>query len=268
MGPGRLLDSHVHLQDSRFTGRLDAVLKRAAQAGVGRMFCNATRESDWQEILDLSSTNPDILPFLGIHPWFAGTVTEGWETRLDGFMAANRIGIGEIGLDKSCGVNPDMQEEIFLIQLRLALKHTAPLVIHCLHRWGRLIELVETHLQGNRRVPIMIHSFSGSEEIMQRLVRLGCFISYSMRLTETSQEQLRRTFKTTPLHRILIETDSPDQLNTRLFTPENGEKACNEPSYIQELYTFAADLREMNTSEFCTQIWENGEIYAHSALPG
>jgi TatD DNase family protein len=267
VGICKLLDSHVHLQDSRFTGRLERVLRSATLAGVERMFCNATRESDWQEILHLSSTNPEILPFLGIHPWFADTVTEGWEIRLDSLMAVNRTGIGEIGLDKSCRVSPDIQEEIFLIQLRLALKHGAPLVIHCLHRWGKLIELLGNHLHDDKRIPIMIHSFAGSMEIMQQLVRMGCFISYSMRLTEAAQEQLRVTFKATPLQHILIETDAPDQLNSRLLTMENGEKAVNEPSYIRELYTFAAGLREMNPSEFCTQIWKNGEIYAHSALP-
>ena len=75
----RLLDSHVHLLDTRFAGRLEAVLNKAAQAGVGRMFCNSTRESDWQEILNLSKTTPAVFPFLGIHPWFADTVTDGWE---------------------------------------------------------------------------------------------------------------------------------------------------------------------------------------------
>ena len=102
---------------------------------------------------------------------------------------------------------------------------------------------------------------------MRRLVHLGCFISYSMRLTDASQGQLRKTFKATPLERILIETDAPDQLNVHLLALNNEKSAGNEPSYIRELSAFAADLREMNTSEFCAQIWKNGEIYSHSALP-
>jgi TatD DNase family protein len=263
----RLLDSHVHLLDKRFAGRLESVLERAAQAGVERMFCNSTQESEWQEILNLSKTAPAVLPFLGIHPWFVDTVTEGWEKRLDDLLATHRAGVGETGLDKKCGVRQDLQEEVFLIQLRLALKHDLPLVIHCLHRWGRLIELLESHLKGNLKVPLMIHSFSGSVEIMRRLVHLGCFISYSMRLTDTSQGHLRNTFKATPLERILIETDAPDQLNVHLLALKNEKSAGNEPSYIRELSAFAADLREMNTSEFCAQIWKNGEIYSHSALP-
>jgi TatD DNase family protein len=263
----RLLDSHVHLQDKRFVGRLENVLDRAARAGVERMFCNATQESDWQGVLNISKANSAVLPFLGIHPWFADTVTEGWDKRLDALLAARRAGVGETGLDKRCGVNPDLQEEVFLTQLRLALKHDLPLVIHCLHRWGRLIELLETYLQGNRKIPVMIHSFSGSEEIMRRLVHLGCFISYSMRLMDASQGQLRKTFKATPLERILIETDAPDQLNVDLLALKKEQSADNEPSYIRELTAFAADLREMNASEFCTQIWKNGEIYSHSALP-
>jgi TatD DNase family protein len=124
----RLLDSHVHLLDKRFTGRLERVLERAARAGVELMFCNATQESDWQEILNLSKTTPAVLPFLGIHPWFADTVTEGWEKRLEALLAANRAGIGEAGLDKRCGVSQDLQEEVFLIQLRLAVKHDLSLI--------------------------------------------------------------------------------------------------------------------------------------------
>lgn len=267
MDPFRLLDSHVHLLDTRLAGRLESVLERAARAGVERMFCNSTRESDWQEVLNLSKTTPAVLPFLGIHPWFADTVTEGWEKRLDDLLATHRAGIGETGLDKRCDVHQDLQEEVFLSQLRLAVKHKIPLVIHCLHRWGRLIELLETHLKGNLKVPFMIHSFSGSVEIMRRLVHLGCFISYSMRLTDASQGQLRQTFKATPLERILIETDAPDQLNVHLLALNIEKSADNEPSYIRDLFAYAADLREMNTSEFCARIWKNGEIYSHSALP-
>ncbi|MBB5348149.1 TatD family hydrolase [Desulfoprunum benzoelyticum] len=259
------LDSHLHLQDPRLAAIRNDVLARAAAAGVARMFCNATAEADWAEVLGLASISAAVIPFVGIHPWHAGTASAGWEKRLTMILETSRCGIGEIGLDRKCPVAMERQEEIFSRQLQLATRLKRPLSLHCLGCWGRLREILEHQAKIAALPPTMIHSFSGSSEIMQRLVRLGCWLSFSAGLTDPKRERLRRVFVATPLHRILLETDAPDQLPFALKTA--ATPPLNEPANILALYREAAELRQIDLENFIHRIWNNGEIYADSLLP-
>ena len=122
-----LFDSHCHLQDPRFRGRLPEVLERARRAGVGPMVCCATREADWDPVLELAREHPDVLPMLGLHPWFADRAAPGWEDRLERRLGPARAGIGECGLDFSPGrPAPEAQEAALAAQLRLARRLELP----------------------------------------------------------------------------------------------------------------------------------------------
>ena len=91
-------DTHCHLQDPRFDGRVPEVLARARAAGVTHMVCCATREADWDRVLELARDHDEILPMLGLHPWFVAAA-EGWLGRLRTMAAlapprlANRPGV-------------------------------------------------------------------------------------------------------------------------------------------------------------------------------
>lgn len=260
-----LLDSHLHLQDARFEGIRAEVLLRAANAGVSRMLCNATREGDWPDVLHFSATCPSVIPFIGIHPWYAASVETGWDKRLAAVVATNRCGIGEAGLDGKCRIPVASQETVLAVQLELAREYQRPAALHCVGAWGRLLDMLARLAKTGGLPPLMIHSFGGSLETMHRLVRLGCWISFSARLINCERHMLQQVFCATPLDRILLETDAPDQLSATL---KNSATAyCNEPANIADLYRQAAQLRHMNLDDFTQQIWNNGEIYADSLLP-
>lgn len=239
------LDSHCHLQKLQMTTEgLAHVSTPTAVAGESRTFCNATREEDWQAVLDLAARTNKVIPFLGIHPWFASDVTANWEKRLFSLLDQSPAGIGETGLDRCCRTDPGKQEQIFLAQLLMASELQRPLVIHCVKAWGRLLEILKRF--AGPLPPIMFHSFSGSSETMRQLIRLGGFISYSCRLATSSK--LHPCFLETPMAHLLLETDS------------------SGPADITNLYRFAADLRGMAINEFRQEIWNNGEIFAHTIL--
>ena len=261
------LDSHLHLQDPRFDGIRNAVLLRAKQAGVLRMFCNATSEKDWQDVLNLSSDSPSLIPFIGIHPWHCDTVVKDWQIRLGDILETIACGIGETGLDKKCSCDMMKQIEIFTVQLQLAVTYRRPLAVHCVGCWGKLLDILEMQTKTTALPPIMIHSFGGSLEIMQRLVRLGCWLSFSTRLAAPGQERLRQVLQKTPLHHILLETDAPDQLQAGIDAGSPEDSVINEPANIIALYALAANLQHMNLQDFCREIWQNGTIFTDSTLP-
>jgi len=262
----RCLDSHLHLQDPRLAAIRGEVLSRAAAAGIARMFCNATAEADWPEVLDLASISPALIPFVGIHPWHAGSAGADWDNRLAAILETTRCGIGEVGLDGKCPVAMELQSEIFVRQLQLAIRFQRPLALHCLGCWGRLLELLEHQAKMTALPPFMIHSFSGSSETMHRVVRIGGWISFSARLVDPKREHLRRVFLATPLDRLLLETDAPDQLPQALRGAATTTPV-NEPANILALYREAAGLRQIDLHDFIHRIWNNGTIYADSLLP-
>lgn len=261
MAEARYLDSHCHLQKQHLTPVIDDILERARCAGVARIFCNATREEDWQAVVDLAAKGLEITPFLGIHPWFAETVVTGWEARLLYLLEQIPAGIGEIGLDKCCRADFGRQQQIFLTQLQMASKLRRPLVIHCVRAWGRLLEILEQFADPLPR--IMIHSFAGSRETLQRLIRIGCFISFSGRLA--TDNKVHQTFLATPFANLLLETDSHGQ--PLVGGAMDGARTTDEPAAITMLYELAATIRKMPLDEFCQEIWKNGEIFTDTILP-
>ena len=259
------LDSHLHLQDPRFNNKREAVLERAARARVARMFCNATRQSDWQHVLALAKDSQAISPFIGIHPWYCATASRDWQQKLTEILKTTLCGIGEVGLDKHCSCDMRIQEDLFVAQLQLAISFNRPLAIHCLGSWGKLLGILDSQAKTAPLPPIMIHSFGGSQEVMQRLVKLGCMISYSAKMAAPGQERLRQVFQQTPLTRVLLETDAPDQLHLDISS-YNQDIEMNEPANITVLYAFAANLHHMDLQDFCGQIWQNGTIFTDTAL--
>ncbi len=261
-----LLDAHVHLQDKRFQGQGIQIVDRARQHGVRWFFCNGTRESDWQAVLELAEASDAVVPFLGIHPWQVETVSAQWRDRLELLVQETGCGIGETGLDKRCRVDFHRQERIFLAQLELACMYDRPLVIHCVRAWGRLIELLGPQRSAQNRPSMMIHSFAGSMETMEHLAGMGVFISYSGLLLDPGREKLRQVFARTPLELLLLETDAPDQ-----YYDPNGVKSAdtlNEPLYIAALYDKAAQIRKMDSAQLSSIIWQNGSVFTHRKTVG
>ena len=255
------LDSHCHLQKQHLAPVLDGILERARSAGVARIFCNATREEDWQAVVELAAREYEIIPFLGIHPWFAETTVAGWEKRLLALLLQIPAGIGETGLDKCCRADFGRQQQIFLLQLQMASELRRPLVVHCVRAWGRLLEILE-HF-ADPLPPIMIHTFAGSHETLQRLLRLDCFISFSGRLVTDSR--VHPCCLATPLAKLLLETDSPGRPLAR--DAIQGPGTTDEPAAIATLYELAATMRGISLDEFCQEIWKNGEIFTNPILP-
>ncbi len=260
------LDAHLHLHDSRFVDQQDRLIRDGRQNGIGVFFTNATQEDNWSSTIALSRTYPAVVPFLGIHPWYAETVNAGWENRLKELVVKHQCGLGETGLDKRCDVDFDSQVSVFTAQLRIAMEMKKPIVIHCVQCWGRLLDILQSVVDHVSRPLVMVHSYTGSIETMRQLVRLGVYLSFSSRLCDEKQLKLQRVFAATPLSNILLETDAPDQLCRHTATKYNAVQ--NEPAFIIELYQKAATLKNMQLEKLKTTLWNNGQIFKDAVTAG
>lgn len=257
-----LVDAHCHLHDSRLgDSNVDRVMERARQEGIRLLVVNAAREEEWEKVCALARRWREVIPALGVHPWHAAAARPGWNQRLLAACRATGASVGECGLDRPCRVAPAVQEEVFLHHLEIATRLGRTVSIHCVRRWGRLCEHLAAADSG-AMTPV-IHSFGGSVEILERLLAAGAYISFSGRLAAPEADKIRAAFDRTPLDRLLLETDAPDQWSAELAADSHLDGPLNEPAQVAALYAFAARRRKMDLDEFTTRLYENAQIFTN-----
>ena len=88
-----------------------------------------------------------------------------------------------------------------------------------------------------------MHCFTGSFEFAKKLINLNSFFSASGIITFKNSLDLQNTFKSIPLERILIETDSPFLAPV----PNRGKK--NEPSFIDFTAAKLATIKDITKED-------------------
>lgn len=208
-----LFDAHCHLHDARLDPFRETALAEARAAGILGFACCGTEEADWSAVLALAAREPGVVPFLGLHPWSVATAVPGWLDRLEALLAARPwVGVGEAGLDlgRRDLAPPEEQEAALLAQLHLARRLGRPIALHGVRAWGRLLALL-TPL-GPQESGLLLHSFSGSAELVGPLADLGAFFSFSGVVTRSAAGRTHAAARAVPADRLLVETDAPDIL--------------------------------------------------------
>jgi TatD DNase family protein len=241
------LDSHAHLP-------IDDADADKIPPSLGATLINAARQEDWQRIITLSQKQPQVTPFFGIHPWYLTDKQQNWLLELENILhKIKNAGVGEIGLDKPCGIDLTIQQDAFINQLQLAHRLRRPAVVHCVKRWGVLLNILSTLHKNNQLPHLMLHAYNGSLATMQQLVSWGCFISFSPALLKRLKQQ--ELLQATPSQHILLETDEP-------------LAADNSLKIIKKLYALAARLKNTEIDNFRYRIWNNGQIFTHTPHAG
>jgi TatD DNase family protein len=76
----------------------------------------------------------------GIHPWFVNKNIPIEKLEYD-LQHPKCIALGEIGLDKICGTDFNLQRKVFIQQIELSEKYNLPVIIHCVRASNELVEL-------------------------------------------------------------------------------------------------------------------------------
>ncbi len=252
-------DAHNHLQDDRFGGRQEELIRTCRGAGIARMVVNGSCESDWPAVLKLARLYPEVLPSFGYHPWYVAERTANWRDVLIQFLDQVPSGVGEVGLDRwKAGLDPATQEEVFRWQLGLAAERNLPISIHCLKAWGHLHELLRT---GPRpAVGFLLHSYGGPREMISPLANLGAYFSLPGYFARDRKERQRETFRHVPIDRLLLETDAPDQplpSHRNQYPWSDAGPELNHPANLVSVYRFAAELLEKPADELSRQVEAN-----------
>ena len=254
-------DAHNHLQDDRFAGGQDGLLREAAQAGVVRMVVNGSGVDDWPAVAALAARSALVQASYGVHPWYHHQQPPGWRedlvARLVGDPAA---AVGEIGLDRWKGDLPyEGQEEVFLDQWSMARAFNRPASIHCLKAWGRLLDLLREH--PGPACGFVLHSYGGPAEMVAELAGLGAYFSFPGYFAHARKEKQRATFLLVPPDRLLVETDAPDQLlpdeRNRFPRQDAAGRPINHPANLPAVYAALAETRGISIETLASQVERN-----------
>jgi TatD DNase family protein len=246
------IDSHAHLDGSKFDADREVVIARALDAGVRHMI--AIGNGDGPPILDAGIRLAEKYPFMyatiGVHPHEARLADEvAYQSMARLARHPKVIAWGEIGLDYHYDHSPrDVQKEVFTRQMQLAAAAKLPIVIHCRpsdnsdNAWEDCLGLIQqqwspTGLGG------ILHCFTGNSAHAKRALDMGFMISFSGNITFPKAQQIRDAALEVPLDRILIETDAPYLAPV----PHRGER--NEPAFVVETARKLAELRGLSLEE-------------------
>ena len=269
-----LVDSHAHLDSSRYEGELADVLRRAWLSGVGAVLAIGIGEgpSEMQQALEIcrqfngigeasgARELPRLYASAGIYPHNTHEADEAAFSKLEGLLAEPEvIACGEIGLDYYHQGSPhETQKRVFVRQMEIAAARNRPIIIHCRPKdgdnacWDDTLALLGEHW-GSNGLGGILHCFSGDWEHAERAMELGFLISFAGNLTYPKAQPLRDVAANVPFDRLLVETDAP------FLTPIPNRGQRNEPAHVAHIAAALAELRGISAEEIASITTKNFE---------
>ncbi|MGZ4044375.1 MAG: TatD family hydrolase, partial [Bacteroidia bacterium] len=116
------------------------------------------------------------------------------------------IAIGECGLDKLSKVDFELQEKVFIEQIRIANYYRKPMIIHCVKAFNELVNCLNLN---NNEVPVIIHGFNNNENIARVLLTHGCYFSFGKALLGY-ESNAAKALKNIGRKNFFLETDDAD----------------------------------------------------------
>ncbi len=142
---------------------------------------------------------------IGIHPWDADLHVSMPELEKI-ILHPKCLAIGECGLDKLKGPDIDIQKQIFVSQLELAVTYQKPVIIHCVKAFDEMIELCKPYYS---KISLIIHGFNKSQQLLFQLLDKGFYVSlHASFFNRTDVDFLKM-----PKEKIFLETDDDERVS-------------------------------------------------------
>ena len=252
-----MVDTHCHLNFDSYNEDREAVIERAAQAGVTRILIPAVDMETCEEAMALAAKYEGIYAAVGVHPNSTADFGMSMIESLREWSQGKRVvSIGEIGLDYYWDKSPKAKQfEAFEAQLALAAELQLPVIIHNREADEDVIAILEAWV---KTVPEamkarlgVLHSFSAPLAIAEQALALGFYLGFTGPITFKKAEELQNIVKDLPLSHLLVETDSP------YLAPMPYRGKPNEPAYTHYTAKFIADLKNIPYEEVAKVTTEN-----------
>ena len=228
----KLFDSHCHLYFPQYDADRDAVLARMQEREMGAMVIG-TDFATSTAALALAKKHDFLWASVGLHP----TSTEDFDMSKFLHLAQQPkvVAVGECGLDYFRSEKSEEQKERFKKHIELALKLKKTLVIHCREAHDDMLTVLSAYSHELAHIPVVMHFFTGSGELAQKYLDLGCYLSFPGPVTYT--DMYDDSIRICPLDNMLIETDAP------FAAPTPYRSKRNEPAYVEYVAQKVAQIK-------------------------
>ena len=233
-----MIDSHCHLDHEPLFENLTDILSRSKKIGITKLLTICTTFDSFENIKAIIKKDQMIYGTYGVHPHETTNNQVDKQTIIKSVNDNKKIiGIGETGLDFFYNhSDKNIQITSFKEHIEASIELNKPIIIHSRDAENETFEILNSYKDKNLK--ILMHCFTGSLEFSKKLLTLNAFFSASGIITFKNSIELQNTFKTIPLEKLLIETDSPFLAPI----PMRGKK--NEPSFIKYTLEKLSALKE------------------------
>lgn len=258
-----LVDSHCHLDFPEFAPELEAVVSRAASAGVGTCVSIGTKLPGFARIREIAEEFPSVFCSVGIHPHEAEKEPLASTAPLiERAQHRKVVGIGETGLDYYYEHSPRAaQIANFRHHIRAARESGLPLIVHTRDADDDTIAILRDEM-GQGAFTGLLHCFTGTQRLADAALELGFYISASGIMTFKKSDGLRAVLGTVPLERLLVETDAPYLAPM----PHRGKR--NEPAFVVHTAAMLAGLKGVGPETLAQATTDNFfRLFTRAARP-
>lgn len=247
-----MIDTHIHLDSTKYKNDLPEVIKRAKQAGVNYFINPGSNLESNEKIINLIRLwRKEIIPAFGIHPHDASKFNDEIYENIKKYCQTYKaVAVGETGLDFHYNFSKqDVQIDVFKKHIQLAQELDLPIIIHCRKAENQVYEILK-----DKNVRGVIHCFSGNWEEAQKFLDLGFYLGVTGVVTFPKAFTLQEVVKKTPLERLLVETDGPYLAPV----PHRGKR--NEPAYIILVAEKIVEIKKVSREAAKEQLNKNAKI--------
>ena len=270
-----LVDTHCHLDFESFAEDVEAVVARAAEAGVTRIIVPGLDLDNAPAVLALAERFPGVYAAVGVHPNSAAGWRDEWIDALRELAQHDKVvAIGEIGLDYYWDKTPPpTQHQALTAQLELAVELGLPVIIHNRDASEDVLRLLTAVAQGSRdegareerssltpgtwnlepALRGVLHSFAADWATAEAALGLGFYLGFTGPLTYKKADELRAIAARVPLDRVLIETDAP------FLAPHPFRGKRNEPAHVRLVAERLAEVRGVSLADVAAATTANAQ---------
>lgn len=251
--PAPLIDIGVNLSNKRFEKDLEDVLKRAQKANISQLILTGTSEEESDSVFKLTQKHANNFPDMlystcGVHPHDAKHFNSDTLNHLKALAENDSVvAIGETGLDFDRNFSsPTDQEKAFEAQLELAIELQLPVFMHERDAHQRQFEILKQYR--DHLIDGVIHCFTGDKTALFNYLDIDLHIGVTGWVCDERRgQQLQRLVNNIPLHRLMLETDSP-YLTPRTIKPK-PKGGRNEPAFLPWVLDGIAEHRNESALE-------------------
>ncbi len=252
-----LIDIGVNLAHDSFDADRDAVMRRAAAAGVQQMIVTGASVEGSRQAIELARAHPGrLFATAGVHPHHAADLTEGALAELKDLAREHEVvATGECGLDYFRDFSPrDLQRRAFGWQLEVAAASGKPVFLHQRDAHDDFLAILREHMAG--LAGGVAHCFTAGPKERDAYLELGLHIGITGWICDERRgTHLREVVKGIPADRILLETDAPYLLPRDLKPAPKSRR--NEPHFLPHVAAAVAAARGESAESLASTTTEN-----------